>query len=132
MLDVLIKRIKEISGKECIFGFINDYALSSMSSGGKFILQPESQESRTIGLNHRKERVRKLKLLYGKMNKIKTGSIEEVKWVENFLEELEKDRELLGYIINLDHYYIVNNEKKDEDGLTGYIIFEINLDIKER
>ena len=66
------------------------------------------------------------------MNKIKTGSIEEVKWVENFLEELEKDRELLGYIINLDHYYIVNNEKKDEDGLTGYIIFEINLDIKER
>lgn len=103
-----------------------------MLTGNNIIIQPESQESRTIGLNHRKEITRRVKLIYGRFNKLKTGSLEEVEWVEEFLSNLEKDRELLTHIINMDHQYIVGIEKNGENDKTGYVVFQIYLDIKER
>ena len=46
---------------------------------------------------------------------------------------MEQDREILSSgILNFDYYYTVNNEKNEEGDSTGLIIFEINLDIKER
>ena len=55
-----------------------------------------------------------------------------MEWVEEFLSNLEKDRELLTHIINMDHQYLISIEKKDENDNTGYIVFQIYLDIKER
>lgn len=131
MLGILIKRIEEVSGKKCIAGFAADFPYITLT-GNNIIFEPESQESRTIGLNHRKERSRRIKLIYGRFNNVKTGSLEEVKWVEEFLSNLEKDRELLTHIINMDHQYVVGIEKKDENDKTGYIVFQIYLNIKER
>ena len=133
MLEILIKRIKEISGKECKCAFVNDNNYTSLlGSGGRFILEPESQESRSIGISHRKEKTRKVRLFYGKMNNPEIGPLKEVIEIESFLDELEKDKELLKHIINLDHYYTIHNEKLAEKNRTGLITFEINLDIKER
>ena len=131
MIEILKKRIEEISGKNCIPGFAADFPYITLT-GNNIIFEPESQESRTIGLNHRKERNRRVKLIYGRFNNVKTGSLEEVEWVEEFLSNLEKDRELLTHIINMDHQYIVGVEKKDENDNTGYVVFQIYLDIKER
>ena len=131
MLGILKKRIEEVSGKNCIAGFAADFPYITLT-GNNIIIQPESQESRTIGLNHRKEINRRVKLIYGRFNNKKTGSLEEVEWVEEFLSNLEKDRELLTHIINMDHQYLISIEKKDENDNTGYIVFQIYLDIKER
>ena len=131
MLEILKKRIEEVSGKNCIAGFAADFPYITLT-GNNIIIQPESQESRTIGLNHRKEINRRVKLIYGRFNNKKTGSLEEVEWVEEFLSNLEKDRELLTHIINMDHQYLISIEKKDENADTGYIVFQIYLDIKER
>lgn len=131
MLEILKKRIEEVSGKNCIAGFAADFPYITLT-GNNIIIQPESQESRTIGLNHRKEINRRVKLIYGRFNNKKTGSLEEVEWVEKFLSNLEKDRELLTHIINMDHQYLISIEKKDENDNTGYIVFQIYLDIKER
>ena len=131
MLEILKKRIEEVSGKNCIAGFAADFPYITLT-GNNIIIQPESQESRTIGLNHRKEINRRVKLIYGRFNNKKTGSLEEVEWVEEFLSNLEKDKGLLTHIINMDHQYIVGVEKKDEKDNTGYIVFQIYLDIKER
>ena len=133
-VDIFLKRIKELSGKECEFGFINDYTFKSMVlAEGRFILQPESQESRTIGRNHRKERSRRIKLYYVVQNDSITNSKEEVEGIEELLKIMEQDREILSSgILNFDYYYTVNNEKNDEGDSTGLIIFEISLDIKER
>ena len=133
-VDIFLKRIKELSGKECEFGFINDYTFKSMVlAEGRFILQPESQESRTIGINNRKERSRRIKLYYVVQNDSITNSKEEVEGIEELLKIMEQDREILSSgILNFDYYYTVNNEKNDEGDSTGLIIFEISLDIKER
>lgn len=133
-IDVFLKRVKELSGKECEFGFINDYAFKSMVlAEGRFILQPESQESRTIGISHKKERTRRIKLYYVIQNDQITNSKEEVEGIEELLKVMEQDKEILSSgILNFDYYYIVNNEKNDEKDTTGLIIFEISLDIKER
>ncbi|MCP1226664.1 hypothetical protein [Sebaldella sp. S0638] len=132
-VDVFLKRVKELSGKECEFGFINDYAFKSMVlAEGRFILQPESQESRTIGINHRKERNRKLTLYYVISNDAVTNSKEVVEEIEELLKVMEQDREILLEIINFDYYYHVRNAKEEESNLTGLVVFEINLDIKER
>ena len=131
MLEILKKRIEEVSCKNCIAGFAADFPYITLT-GNNIIIQPESQESRTIGLNHRKEINRRVKLIYGRFNNKKTGSLEEVEWVEEFLSNLEKDRELLTHIINMDHQYLISIEKKDENDNTGYIVFQIYLDIKER
>ena len=133
MLEILIERIREISGKECKCAFVNDNNYTALlGSGGRFILEPESQESRSIGISHRKEKTRKVRLFYGKMNNPEIGPLKEVQEIESFLDELEKDKELLKHIINLDHYYTVHNEKNKENDRTGLVTFEITLDIKER
>ena len=133
-IDVFLKRVKELSGKECEFGFINDYTFKSMVlAEGRFILEPQSVDSRTIGLNHRKERNRKLTLYYVIQNDAITNSREVVGEIEELLKIMEQDREILSSgILNFDYYYTVNNEKNDEGDSTGLIIFEISLDIKER
>ena len=131
-VDIFLKRVKELSGKECEFGFINDYTFKSMTlAEGRFILEPQSVDSRTIGISHRKERNRKLTLYYVIPNDIVTNSKEEVEEIEKLLGKLEQDREILSEIINFDYYYSVRNTK-EEGNLTGLVIFEINLDIKER
>lgn len=131
MLEILKKRIEEVSGKNCIAGFAADFPYITLT-GNNIIFEPESQESKTKSLNHRKEITRRVKLIYGRFNKLKTGSLEEIEWVEEFLSNLEKDCELLKHILNMDHQYIVGVEKKDEKDNTGYIVFQIYLDIKER
>ena len=132
-IDIFLKRVKELSGKECEFGFINDYAFKSMVlAEGRFILQPESQESRTIGISHSKERNRKLTLYYVIKNEEVTNSKNEVEEIEELLKVMEQDREILSEIINFDYYYLVRNAKEEEGNLTGLVVFEINLDIKER
>ena len=85
MLEILKKRIEEVSGKNCIAGFAADFPYITLT-GNNIIIQPESQESRTIGLNHRTEINRRVKLIYGRFNNKKTGSLEEVEWVEEFLK----------------------------------------------
>ena len=130
---IFLKRIKELSGKECEFGFLNDYTFKSMTlAEGRFILEPQSLDSRSIGISHRKERNRKLTLYYVIPNDIVTNSKEEVEEIEKLLGKLEQDREILSEIINFDYYYSVRNTKEEEGNLTGLVIFEINLDIKER
>ena len=132
-VDIFLKRVKELSGKECEFGFLNDYTFKSMIlAEGRFVLEPSSVDSRSIGLNHRKERNRKLTLYYVVPNDIVTNSKAEVEEIEKLLGEMERDREILSEIINFDYYYLVRNAKEDEGDLTGLVIFEINLDIKER
>ena len=132
-VDILLKRVKELSGKECEFCFINDYTFKSMVlAEGRFILEPQSLDSRTIGLNHRKERNRKLTLYYVIPNEVMTNSKDEVEEIEELLKVMEQDREILSEIINFDYYYLVRNAKEEESNLTGMVIFEINLDIKER
>ena len=132
-VDIFLKRIKELSGKECEFGFLNDYTFKSMTlAEGRFIMEPQSINSRTIGINHRKERNRKLTLYYVIPNDVITNSKEVVEEIEKLLGEMERDREILSEIINFDYYYLVRNAKEDEGDLTGLVIFEINLDIKER
>ena len=132
-VDIFLKRVKELSGKECEFGFLNDYTFKSMIlAEGRFVLEPSSVDSRTIGLNHRKERNRKLTLYYVVPNDIVTNSKDEVEEIEELLGKMEQDREILSEIINFDYYYLVRNAKEDEGDLTGLVIFEINLDIKER
>ena len=132
-VDIFLKRVKELSGKECEFGFLNDYKFNSMVlAEGRFILEPQSVDSRTIGISHRKERNRKLTLYYVIPNDVITNSKEVVEEIEKLLGEMERDREILSEIINFDYYYLVRNAKEDEGDLTGLVIFEINLDIKER
>ena len=132
-VDIFLKRVKELSGKECEFGFLNDYTFKSMVlAEGRFILEPQSLDSRTIGLNHRKERNRKLTLYYVIPNEVMTNSKDEVEEIEELLKVMEQDREILSEIINFDYYYLVRNAKEDEGDLTGLVIFEVNLDIKER
>ena len=99
---------------------------------GRCILEPQSVDSRTIGISHRKERNRKLTLYYVIPNDVITNSKEVVEEIEELLGKMEKDREILSEIINFDYYYLVRNAKEDEGDLTGLVIFEINLDIKER
>ena len=131
--DIFLKRVKELSGKECDFGFLNDYTFKSMTlAEGRFILEPLSIDSRTIGISHRKERNRKLTLYYVISNDVITNSKEVVEEIEELLREMEKDREILSEIINFDYYCMVRNAKEDEGDLTGLVIFEVNLDIKER
>ena len=131
--DIFLKRVKELSGKECDFGFLNDYTFKSMTlAEGRFILEPLSIDSRTIGISHRKERNRKLTLYYVISNDVITNSKEVVEEIEKLLGEMERDREILSEIINFDYYYLVRNAKEDEGDLTGLVIFEVNLDIKER
>ena len=134
IVDVFLKRVKELSGKECEFGFLNDYTFKSMVlAEGRFILEPQSVDSRTIGISHRKERTRRIKLYYVIQNDQITNSKEEVEGIEELLQKLEQDKEILSSgILNFDYYYTVNNEKNDEKDTTGLIIFEISLDIKER
>ena len=132
-VDIFLKRVKELSGKECEFGFINDYTFKSMTlAEGRFILEPQSVDSRTIGISHRKERNRKLTLYYVVPNEVMTNSKDEVEEIEELLKVMEQDREILSEIINFDYYYLVRNAKEEESNLTGMVIFEINLDIKER
>ena len=132
-IDVFLKRVKELSGKECEFGYLNDYKFNSMVlAEGRFILEPQSVDSRTIGISHRKERNRKLTLYYVVPNEVMTNSKDEVEEIEELLKVMEQDREILSEIINFDYYYLVRNAKEDEGDLTGLVIFEINLDIKER
>ena len=133
-VDIFLKRVKELSGKECEFGFLNDYKFNSMVlAEGRFILEPQSVDSRTIGISHRKERNRKLTLYYVIQNDAITNSREVVGEIEELLKIMEQDREILSSgILNFDYYYTVNNEKNDEGDSTGLIIFEISLDIKER
>ena len=132
-IDIFLKRVKELSGKECEFGFLNDYKFNSMVlAEGRFILEPQSVDSRTIGISHRKERNRKLTLYYVVPNEVMTNSKDEVEEIEELLKVMEQDREILSEIINFDYYYLVRNAKEDEGDLTGLVIFEINLDIKER
>ena len=132
-MDILLRRVKELSGKECEFGFLNDYKFNSMVlAEGRFILEPQSVDSRTIGISHRKERNRKLTLYYVVPNEVMTNSKDEVEEIEELLKVMEQDREILSEIINFDYYYLVRNAKEDEGDLTGLVIFEINLDIKER
>ena len=132
-VDIFLKRVKELSGKECEFGFLNDYTFKSMVlAEGRFILEPQSVDSRTIGISHRKERNRKLTLYYVVPNEVMTNSKDEVEEIEELLKVMEQDREILSEIINFDYYYLVRNAKEDEGDLTGLVIFEINLDIKER
>lgn len=131
--DIFLKRIKELSGKECEFGFLNDYTFKSMTlAEGRFIMEPLSVDSRTIGISHKKERNRKLTLYYVIPNDVVTNSKEVVEEIEELLGKMEKDREILSEIINFDYYYLVRNAKEEENDLTGLVIFEINLDIKER
>lgn len=131
--DIFLKRVKELSGKECEFGFLNDYTFKSMTlAEGRFILEPQSVDSRTIGISHRKERSRKLTLYYVIPNDVITNSKEVVEEIEELLGKMEKDREILSEIINFDYYCMVRNAKEEESDLTGLVIFEINLDIKER
>ena len=133
IIDIFLKRVKELSGKECEFGFLNDYKFNSMVlAEGRFILEPQSVDSRTIGISHRKERNRKLTLYYVVPNEVMTNSKDEVEEIEELLKVMEQDREILSEIINFDYYYLVRNAKEDEGDLTGLVIFEINLDIKER
>ena len=132
-VDIFLKRVKELSGKEREFGFLNDYTYKSMVlAEGRFILEPQSVDSRTIGISHRKERNRKLTLYYVVPNEVMTNSKDEVEEIEELLKVMEQDREILSEIINFDYYYLVRNAKEDEGDLTGLVIFEINLDIKER
>ena len=132
-VDIFLKRVKELSGKECEFGFINDYTFKSMTlAEGRFILEPQSVDSRTIGISHRKERNRKLTLYYVIPNEVITNSKDDVEEIEELLKTMEQDREILSEIINFDYYYLVRNAKEEESNLTGMVIFEINLDIKER
>ena len=132
-VDIFLKRVKELSGKECEFGFLNDYKFNSMVlAEGRFILEPQSVDSRTIGISHRKERNRKLTLYYVVPNEVMTNSKDEVEEIEELLKVMEQDREILSEIINFDYYYLARNAKEDEGDLTGLVIFEINLDIKER
>ena len=132
-IDVFLKRVKELSGKECEFGYLNDYKFNSMVlAEGRFILEPQSVDSRTIGISHRKERNRKLTLYYVVPNEVMTNSKDEVEEIEELLKVMEQDREILSEIINFDYYYLVRNAKEDEGDLTGLVIFEVNLDIKER
>lgn len=132
-VDVFLKRVKELSGKECEFGFLNDYTFKSMVlAEGRFILEPQSVDSRTIGISHRKERNRKLTLYYVIPNEVVTNSKNEVEEIEELLKIMEQDREILSEIINFDYYYFVRNAKEEESNLTGLVVFEINLDIKER
>ena len=133
IIDIFLKRVKELSGKECEFGFIDDYTFKSMVlAEGRFILEPQSLDSRSIGISHRKERNRKLTLYYVVPNEVMTNSKDEVEEIEELLKVMEQDREILSEIINFDYYYLVRNAKEDEGDLTGLVIFEINLDIKER
>ena len=132
-VDVFLKRVKELSGKECEFGFLNDYTFKSMVlAEGRFILEPQSVDSRTIGISHRKERNRKLTLYYVIPNEVVTNSKNEVEEIEELLKIMEQDREILSEIINFDYYYFIRNAKEEESNLTGLVVFEINLDIKER
>ncbi|MBP9479064.1 MAG: hypothetical protein KBF12_10625 [Sebaldella sp.] len=133
VVNVFLKRVSELSEKKCEFGFLNDYTFKSMTlAEGRFILEPQSIDSRTIGISHRKERNRRLTLYYVTQNDGLTDSRKEVEELEKLLKDMEQDREILSNIINFDYYCMVRNEKEAEKDTTGLIIFEINLDIKER
>ena len=123
-VDIFLKRVKELSGKECEFGFLNDYTFKSMIlAEGRFVLEPSSVDSRTIGISHRKERNRKLTLYYVVPNEVMTNSKDEVEEIEELLKVMEQDREILSEIINFDYYYLVRNAKEEESNLTGMVIF---------
>ena len=134
IIDVLIERIKDLSGKPCEFGFINDYIIenSTVLAEEKFILIPEQLESKTISLNHRKEKYRRIKVFYLTFNNIEDNSKSIFFWLETFLDNLTKDREILKHIINMDYLYNATNEKSENEQSVGTVTFEINLDIKER
>ena len=133
VVNVFLKRVSVLSEKKCEFGFLNDYTFKSMTlAEGRFILEPQSIDSRTIGISHRKERNRRLTLYYVTQNDGLTDSRKEVEELEKLLKDMEQDREILSNIINFDYYCMVRNEKEAEKDTTGLIIFEINLDIKEK
>ena len=97
----------------------------------QWIFEPSQCQTCQISLQ-RKERNRKLTLYYVISNDVVTNSKEVVEEIEELLEKMEKDREILSEIINFDYYCMVRNAKEDEGDLTGLVIFEVNLDIKER
>ena len=115
VVNVFLKRVSELSEKKCEFGFLNDYTFKSMTlAEGRFILEPQSIDSRTIGISHRKERNRRLTLYYVTQNDGLTDSRKEVEELEKLLKDMEQDREILSNIINLDYYCMVRNEKEAE------------------
>ncbi len=133
VLDVLQERVASLSGKECVFGFLDNYVTqSNVLAQGRFILEPQQRESLTIGINHRKQRNRTVKLYFLKMDHVKTKSKDTFYEIEEFLEKLEMDGQLLACILNFDYQCNTRLIKRKEEDTTGVIAFEINIEIKER
>ena len=129
MIETLKEAVSRISGKQCEFGFYNDFGSLNDS---KFLLEPSSRRSTTIGVSGRKEYTSIMTLYYFYFNNLRTNSLEVIKEMNSLLEKIMADEEVKKKIIAINYEYSVQNIKENENDLTGIVEMTIRMEIKER
>lgn len=129
MLETLKEAIVRIGGKKCEFGFLSDFGSTNDDS---FLLEPVGRSSRTVGVSGKKEYTTLASLYYFYFNSLSTNSIEVIKFIDSFLEKIMADEEVKKKIISINYGYTLQNTKESANDITGTIIFQINLEIRER
>lgn len=130
--NILAEELRRISKKTVDFGFIEDYEFGNqLLLDGKFIIQPESLNAETIGINHRKRYERNIKIVYVKTNNVSNNSIDELVAIEKITHELINSENILSCVLNIDYTLNIELIKEKSTDLTGILNIEINLYIKE-
>ncbi len=119
--------IEKVSGKECFY-YTTDLRKVNLSKGF-YLIKPESIETNTISLNHRKQKGREITLIY--LEDSERNPVDVLNENEKSLEKLFNDLEFRKNYINMDYSISVNYET-EEDYFTDLIYFNIMLNIKER
>lgn len=133
LLNKLIDRIKHISNKEVEYGYIDNYNFDNYLLGeGRLILNIESVKTESKSLSHLKNKEREINMYYINFNDLTNISMDEVIEIENILDKLVIDEEIKDVILNMEYEYSVRLDKIQENDITGVIIIEIKLIIKER
>lgn len=130
--NILAEELRRISKKTVDFGFIEDYEFGNqILLDGKFIIQPESLNAETIGINHRKRYERNIKIVYVKTNNVSNNSMDELVEIEKITHELINSENILSRVLNVDYTLNIELIKEKSTDLTGILNIEINLYIKE-
>lgn len=133
LLNKLIDRIKHISNQDVEYGYIDNYNFDNYLLGeGRLILNIESVKTESKSLSHLKNKEREINMYYINFNDLTNISMDEVIEIENILDKLVIDEEIKDVILNMEYEYSVRLDKIQENDITGVIIIEIKLIIKER
>lgn len=133
LLNRLIERIRFISNQDVEYGYLDNYNFDNYLLGeGRLILNIENVKTESKSLSHLKNKEREINMYYINFNDLTNLSMDEVLKIENILDKLVIDEKIKDIILNMEYEYSVRLEKIQENDITGVIIIEIKLIIKER